>query len=519
FARSVSGSQQQQLQDDEHIAALNSFLGMASSPGTSGSVRSQQRRQQQQQQQQQQQPQQTMASANDQAMAAFLASTAATYSGIPAVGVPSQHSPMMTSTIGITPSQSIQSLQLNDFGSDATSLAVLAASQTQPGVLTTTTTVDMANPVYSNNSLTSIDSASFSSMLSAPAQQAVFETSAAPGSYSMAQVPATIPSNSGFLTPTAVSYDQAAAAAAAVAQANIDLLLGKRKFDDTEMGFLTPSIGGVPLSKRVSMPVSYGDFQSQAAAAAATMMPVPADISMQRISSYHPGVYVNASPAQSSDIGSSSGTLQMAPVKLPISRLKTTPAGSVAAKSNGASKRMLGSSATFSALPQPQPTQHQRKVAHNAIERRYRNNINDRICDLRNSVPALQHIRPKKKPHTMSSYARDNGDSSNDEDDDDDDNDIEGGSNQVDGVEAATKLNKATILGKSTEYIYHLRRTNDLLRRESTYLQDIIRSLPDGQKIIDRVLQRAKDESAIATVMLKVPERATMPKKKSQQKQ
>ncbi|KAJ1827920.1 hypothetical protein LPJ56_001394 [Coemansia sp. RSA 2599] len=464
-----------------------------------------------------------MISANDQAMAAFLASTAAAYSGIPAVGIPSQNSPLMANTVGITPSQSIQSLQLNDFGSDAASLAVLAASQTQPGALAATT-VDMANSIYSNNSFASIDSASFSSMLSAPAQQAVFETAATPGTYNMAQVPATMAPNAtaGFLTPSAVSYDQAAAAAAAT-QTNIELILGKRKFDEAEMGFLTPTIGGVPLSKRVSMPASYGDFQNQAAPA---MMPMPAEIGMQRISSYHPGAYVNASPAQGTDIGSSSTALPMAPVRLPISRLKTTPVGSAAAtaKGNGsANKRMLGSSTTFSALPQPQPTQHQRKVAHNAIERRYRNNINDRICDLRNSVPALQHVRPKRKPHTASSYARDNGDSSNEDDEDDDDNDNdndnEGSSNQVDGVEAATKLNKATILGKSTEYIYYLRRTNDLLKRESTYLQDIIRNLPDGQKILDRILQRAKDESAIATVMLKVPERATVPKKKSQQKQ
>ncbi|KAJ2855220.1 hypothetical protein J3B02_002281 [Coemansia erecta] len=472
-----------------------------------------------------------MANANDQAIAAFLASTTAiaAYGSIPPVGVPSQNSPLMVNTIGITPSQSIQSLQLNDFGSDTASFAVLAASQTQPGTLAATT-VDMANSIYSNNSFASIDSASISSMLSAPAQQAVFETTAAPGSFSMAQVPATVASNAstGFLTPSAISYEQATAAAAAT-QANIDLILGKRRFDETDMCFFTPVIGGVPLSKRVSMPASYGDFQSQVAP---SIMPMPAEIGMQRISSYHQGAYVGASPVQGSDIGPSNTNLTMAPVKLPISRLKTTPAGSVAATaaaaakgSSNAGKRMLGSSSTFSALPQPQPqpqpTQHQRKVAHNAIERRYRNNINDRICDLRNSVPALQHVRPKRRSHAASSYARDTGDSSNEDDDDDDDNDNDNevGSNQVDGVEAATKLNKATILGKSTEYIYYLRRTNDLLKRESTYLQDIIRVLPDGQKILDRVLQRAKDESAIATVMLKVPERATVPKKKSQQKQ
>ncbi|KAF9988612.1 hypothetical protein BGZ75_009035 [Mortierella antarctica] len=104
--------------------------------------------------------------------------------------------------------------------------------------------------------------------------------------------------------------------------------------------------------------------------------------------------------------------------KIPITRLKPPQA--------------LVTPPPAPATPQgPQPTKQQKKVAHNAIERRYRNNINDRINDLKNVVPALCNIKTKDEK---------------DEDEDDETQD-------ADGVAKATKLNKATILRKATEYI------------------------------------------------------------------
>ncbi|PKC07197.1 HLH-domain-containing protein, partial [Rhizophagus irregularis] len=100
--------------------------------------------------------------------------------------------------------------------------------------------------------------------------------------------------------------------------------------------------------------------------------------------------------------------------KLPINRLKSTI-------TNTQPQQNI----------QSQPNKQQKKVAHNAIERRYRNNINDRINDLKNVVPALCHLKSK---------------------DSKDDDDID----EVDGIPAATKLNKATILRKATEYITYL---------------------------------------------------------------
>ncbi|KAF0533351.1 helix-loop-helix DNA-binding domain-containing transcription factor [Gigaspora margarita] len=101
-----------------------------------------------------------------------------------------------------------------------------------------------------------------------------------------------------------------------------------------------------------------------------------------------------------------------------------------------------------------------KKVAHNVIERRYRNNINDRINDLKNVVPALCHLKSK------------------------DDDVIE----EVDGIPAATKTNKATILKKATEYIVHLKENNQKVKTENDVLRKIIESIPGGAELYDSYL-------------------------------
>ncbi|EXX51136.1 uncharacterized protein OCT59_001941 [Rhizophagus irregularis] len=124
--------------------------------------------------------------------------------------------------------------------------------------------------------------------------------------------------------------------------------------------------------------------------------------------------------------------------KLPINRLKSTI-------TNTQPQQNI----------QSQPNKQQKKVAHNAIERRYRNNINDRINDLKNVVPALCHLKSK---------------------DSKDDDDID----EVDGIPAATKLNKATILRKATEYITYLKNNNQKVKRENETLMKLIETLPGG---------------------------------------
>ncbi|SPC64555.1 uncharacterized protein UHOD_07413 [Ustilago sp. UG-2017b] len=118
--------------------------------------------------------------------------------------------------------------------------------------------------------------------------------------------------------------------------------------------------------------------------------------------------------------------------------------------------------------PQLDPaTRQQKKVAHNVIERRYRNNINDRIAALRRAVPALCEIRPRKTPSGRRSRK-----AQQEED-------------LVDGVPAATKLNKATILGKATDYIKYLKSRELRLASEVAGLRELVRSLEGGEELLE----------------------------------
>ncbi|CAG8630780.1 5232_t:CDS:2, partial [Cetraspora pellucida] len=114
----------------------------------------------------------------------------------------------------------------------------------------------------------------------------------------------------------------------------------------------------------------------------------------------------------------------------------------------------------------PSTNKQQKKLAHNVIERRYRNNINDRINDLKSVVPALCHLKNK------------------------DDDVIE----EVDGIPAATKTNKATILKKATEYIVYLKKNNEKFKTENDILKRIILTIPGGLELFENYLTNIGDD-------------------------
>lgn len=91
-----------------------------------------------------------------------------------------------------------------------------------------------------------------------------------------------------------------------------------------------------------------------------------------------------------------------------------------------------------------------KKTSHNVIEKRYRNNLNDKIAELRDSVPSLRAM------------SRPNGDD---------------GSEDLEGLTPAHKLNKATVLAKATEYIKHLEKRNKNMMNDMAALKAHMSSL------------------------------------------
>lgn len=85
-----------------------------------------------------------------------------------------------------------------------------------------------------------------------------------------------------------------------------------------------------------------------------------------------------------------------------------------------------------------------KKTSHNVIEKRYRNNLNDKIVELRNSVPSLRAKGVAKGAK---------------------------GTEDLDGLTPAHKLNKATVMAKATEYIKHLEARNQTMVDEMAALK------------------------------------------------
>lgn len=97
-----------------------------------------------------------------------------------------------------------------------------------------------------------------------------------------------------------------------------------------------------------------------------------------------------------------------------------------------------------------------KKRPHNVIEKRYRANLNEKIAELRDSVPSLRSI---KKPK-----ARDGQNIDSDDDD-------------LDGLAPSNKLNKASILTKAVEYIRHLEFRTKRLEDENKALKERLETL------------------------------------------
>lgn len=89
-----------------------------------------------------------------------------------------------------------------------------------------------------------------------------------------------------------------------------------------------------------------------------------------------------------------------------------------------------------------------KKRPHNIIEKRYRANLNEKIAELRDSVPSLRVARKSEQ-----------------------DGDDEGDEEELQGLAPSNKLNKASILTKAVEYIRHLEMRTKRLDDENMQLK------------------------------------------------
>lgn len=106
-----------------------------------------------------------------------------------------------------------------------------------------------------------------------------------------------------------------------------------------------------------------------------------------------------------------------------------------------AKRRKVSTESAESATPPGSQRQNSKSVqnkSHSIVEKRYRTNLNDKIADLRKTVPSLR------------------GDHSNSE---------------TERLSAASKHNKSTILTKAIEYIHHLEQRNAYLENVNVKLR------------------------------------------------
>lgn len=103
------------------------------------------------------------------------------------------------------------------------------------------------------------------------------------------------------------------------------------------------------------------------------------------------------------------------------------------------------------------------KRSHNAIEKRYRTNLNHKIAALRDAVPSLRKLRAAA-------------------------------ADDVDGPGLAHKLNKATVLSSTIEYIQHLESRNQRLEEENAVLKGRVPTLEQEENNVPLVLTEAAPE-------------------------
>ncbi|KAK3337559.1 helix-loop-helix DNA-binding domain-containing protein [Cercophora scortea] len=115
-------------------------------------------------------------------------------------------------------------------------------------------------------------------------------------------------------------------------------------------------------------------------------------------------------------------------------------------------RRSTGTNQQHKATKESSQQTAPKKTAHNMIEKRYRTNLNDKIAQLRDSIPTLRVVAQRLE--NQQGFEEDGGEAADEND-----------------AGPTPKLNKATILSKATEYISQLERRNSCLETENNALR------------------------------------------------
>ncbi|GAA5940058.1 hypothetical protein JCM1841_005350 [Sporobolomyces salmonicolor] len=129
---------------------------------------------------------------------------------------------------------------------------------------------------------------------------------------------------------------------------------------------------------------------------------------------------------------------------------------------------------------------------HNAVEQKYRNSINNALATLRDTIPALRHLKPlPSMPVTKrkaSQFTLPSGASTATP------------VGLVDGVTAAKTLSKGVILNKAIEYIDFLRFTREAHHEDLELFKEMVTSMVgDGERLVEEFERRreAKEKERI----------------------
>ncbi|SGY13976.1 BQ5605_C010g06014 [Microbotryum silenes-dioicae] len=115
---------------------------------------------------------------------------------------------------------------------------------------------------------------------------------------------------------------------------------------------------------------------------------------------------------------------------------------------------------------------------HNAVERRYRNNINNHLSALRDAIPALRHLKPLPSMpvsrRRASQFTLTTG------------HQLPTPEGLIDGIPAAKTLSKGTVLGKAIEYIHYLQHArSDGQEDVEMFKKIILEMVGNGQALVD----------------------------------